>query len=113
MQKLTREQAEWLIQNILKSRAEQLFGRNAYHEEVVLKVINQCTAKEFPYFNFAKVDIGSIELNGSIHRPEHITIGMQYNNVTGIIACMDLSHDEFKEFTAACQRICEWIDENS
>ncbi len=112
MKKLTKEQAEWLIETARlhadsnTQRWEQVFSMDRLQA-----IIDKCTEKQFPYFRMESGDQGSVELNGSIHKGSHVMLGMSFKGVNGAVACLDLNHDEFERFTTACQEVVEWMNE--
>ncbi len=120
MRLLDKEQAQCLINAIKeRQRGGVILCKDASEADKIInyvmghveKSIKQCTEKKFPYFNFGK-DTGSIEINGSIHKKNHISLGMSFKGVKECVACLDLNHDEFKQFTQDCIAITQWLEEN-
>lgn len=117
MQKLTAEQAEWLIQKI---QNKQLVLRNldgsmntlAYCLDIK-EIINQCTEKEFPNFemitnNYDDCYMGSIgvclfQRENSIDENKYCLIKTDRMEPL-------LTFEAFKQFTAGCNEICKWIE---
>ena len=98
--KLTKEQADWLIKEFNDHDIKSI--------NIVEKIINQYTEKEFPEV--------VIELGGGYE------ILIENNNETGIYFATfkdgvakqntcDLSFKQFKQFTEGCNKIVQWLKE--
>ena len=105
MEKLTREQADWLIEKVMDNVRTGEFADVVYADEIE-NIINQCTEKEFP----------------SIHmRPKHAEDTEEVKVYTGwcdgsngnciiLFSLEEYTHfnkEQFKQFTAGCQKICQ------
>jgi hypothetical protein len=104
MNKLSKEQAEQLIENIQK----QLEAH--YASPMILKmtdIINQCTKKEFP------------ELKMNIRHEEDIRIYAEIDEERTIfvMSCdstiSEFTPEQFKQFTDGCIKICEHLNESN
>ncbi len=105
MQKLTAEQAQWLIEDIIQNERELILSGGSepgvyVHLEKVKQIINQYTEKEFPGFRLLDEDeevVAEVELDTdesiSIFCPE------------------SLSFAQFKRFTEGCNKIVEYLNE--
>ncbi len=113
MQKLTKEQANEII-NRLSEYCFMAPINNDVEMSVIRKnillVLRECTEKKFPYFKIENKDCGSIEVNGSIHTLDCVSVGMNFKGVKGCVACIDLTRDEFNRFANACADIMEFLD---
>lgn len=109
MKKLTKEQAEWLVEKIKLEAHEQCFGSgNLNYAEMVEMVINKCTEKEFPTFLLNK---GVSEFSLAILEGEGNSTHVSISDPNWQKMQMTLNYEEFKQFTEGCQRICEYLDE--
>lgn len=106
---LTKEQAEWLIENIRKGRTEQLFGRNAYHEDTIMNTINQCAEKEFPEFEISLGAPWSVRLRnaGGITWIDTLKDGEVKQS------SLSFEIEEFKQFTEGCNKMVEWLEDQA
>ncbi len=110
MNKLTKEQAAWLIETLKESRIRM----NDYQrmhlqiEENVIsigameEVINQCTEKEFPIL-IQRTTTESFTIEPSSH-VNYIAFGH------GALSCK-LSLEQFKEFADGVNKIVEYLNE--
>lgn len=110
MQRLTKEQRDWLIEKFKHSIKNVDLPTRACWMDHYTRTINQCTEKKFPYLRMEVSDQGSIELNGSIHRDSHVTMATNFKNINGSVACIDLNHHEFKLFAEGCNKIVEYLN---
>lgn len=105
MNKLTKEQAEWLI-------GKMKYNFQDYSKECrlpnwgeIAKVIDECIEKEFPTFEYDSTSdeddcyLAVYYVDGELRL--FIESGL-YIRVTPHI---------FKQFTEGCQKICEWMKE--
>ncbi len=104
--KLTKEQAEYLIEKI-KCEARALAMTDAQYKELkchafgiddIETVINQCTERPFPAFNIEGI---YINMDGS---QDHILLTFDDTHNY-------LHFKSFKEFTANCNKIVKWLEE--
>jgi hypothetical protein len=116
MQKLTKEQRDWLIEGM--GRIFPSFANNNVTAEILLKgslengaaymlnamtkLIDQCTEKEFPAFEIYSLD-KELLFRVYAHDEEFVRIS-NYEHWIGI------KFEEFKQFTEGCQKICEWLE---
>lgn len=112
MQKLSKEQADWLIESMKKQRTDTywnaLIGPNEF--QFMENIINQCTEKEFPAYRFQDKDACSSFIDLSLFCPG----GSSSKPLIGIRlfeGYLNLYAEEFKDFTLGCQKIVEWIEE--
>ena len=107
MKKLTKEQAECVLEAMKKQRNEiywkALIGPNemAFME----KAITQCTEKEFPAFKKWNIVINHHGVQKDICI-EKVVDGKTEGWVL-------LTNNEFREFTQGCQKIVDWLEENN
>lgn len=112
MQKLTKEQAEWLIEKLsCKSyKQETRYGHNECEVNDIVEMldiketINQCTEKEFPDLRIDISDHSQIHLNRDTRNNAQVSI-----NVVNEYAY--LNAHEFKLLTEGCVKICAWLKE--
>ena len=104
MQKLTKEQAEWLIERFDETRMIQdSFGR--LYKSDVEKIINECAEKKFPEFVM------------SITTWDRYCLSFEQFDKDGIKICCNkapwlrFSFDEFKQFAEGVNKIVEWLKE--
>lgn len=124
MQKLTSEQAEWLIEKLkdiekmrpCKDGAAGLAEVFMFPSEVYL-TINQCTEKAFPEFkihgsahNMDVIEVSKDMGEGNEDSEENIFINIE-NGAWDEKSFIMLDHNEFKTFTAGCVAICDWLKE--
>lgn len=122
MQKLTKEQADWLTEqfNIAHAALMKKPAEGMFHILDCRSLINQCTEKEFPGFCMNVYESNEIE-KGEV--PDIIEI-KQYGDYTAAISIMYqdrsainrpfeflIPTDKFQQFTDKCQVICEWLEE--
>lgn len=105
MQKLTKEQAEWLIGKIMNNVRTGEFSDVVYADEIE-EVINECTEKEFPAIMKEWKD----EEDGV-----HGVCLTQHNDMPCVFldtrsTCTNFPYEEFKEFADGCNKIVEWLD---
>ena len=117
MNKLTKEQAEWLIERFKEKHTKEFtyFVVNGF--EAAIEIINQCAEKEFPGFtvdlhDYEKNIVGCIFLSDYIGADmRHVELRMRTPNK--IDSWTTLFPCEFKQFTEGCQKIVEWLNEQS
>ncbi len=112
MNKLSQEQAEWLIEKIKKhDNIHRDAGggcTSCIYAYDVEETINQCTEKEFPEFNL-EYPKGKISISENDNR---INIG--FVDIMGSLrACGNLyiPKERFKQFTQGCNEIVKWLEE--
>ncbi len=99
MQKLTKEQSEWLIKEVNNHTGYNVnLCEKALNFSAIERLINQCTEKEFP----------ELEIESAIKISEGIKcVAMEtYGDIR-------LSYEQFKQFTEGCNKIVEWLDEQA
>lgn len=114
MNRLSKEQADWLI-DLIKNKFHELAHKNRepYPQEIVYlteatKIINQCTEKEFPMFN---VDAGCEPPN-----VKHLTIEKSFcdnclirlHNNEGE-PTYHFTKEQFLRFAEGVNKIVDWI----
>lgn len=111
MQKLTKEQAEWLIETARlhadssTQRWEQVFSMDRLQA-----IIDKCTEKEFPNYQFIDPDDCDFFVNivlhcsGDVSSEPTVRIGV-------CSGYLNLFASEFKKFTEGCNKIVEWLNE--
>lgn len=113
MNKLSEEQAEWLIEEIdrLKFNHTQLAVNDNF--EIPIKefkaLINRCTEKEFPEFLLNK---GAAEYSLAVRQSGSNGVYISVSDPDWKSTQMELDCEEFKEFTGSCNKIVEWLDQN-
>jgi len=104
MQKLTKAQAQWLIEKI----EHDFGGWSGLPIEQFMpdlkRCINQCTEGEFPiiHCSFGR------HCDLVFKMPDERTVALDFNADE-----IEFSIDEFKEFTKGCVSICQWLDEQN
>ena len=115
--KITKEQAEWLIEKIKLIKTGELFDPNPVTQLASIKtisaierMINQCIEKEFPYFKLAvgcqKINIKDLRIEESFCSNCAVRI---HNNEDE--PAYHFTFEQFKAFTKGCISICQWLDE--
>ena len=108
-QLLTKEQAEWLIENIkpsLSSQASSLTGVITL-DDLRNFIYKHCVEKQFPAFNM-NVNEGSIAVTeGDNMNGLYISVN---NKMFHLETNVSIRKEAFKELTNACNNIVEWID---
>lgn len=117
MKKLSKEQAEWLCKKFDEVSVEcdfygpQVIG-SALHEATVKRIINQCTEKEFPDFEFLFERKGELLPSSFIvSLTPQDTLFICLGDDDGNFHHAHSSYNEFKQFTEGCNKIVEWIEE--
>ncbi len=108
MNKLTKEQGEMM--RLAFDEAHKKNNHDLFHIIDCRSIINRCVGHPFPYIEFENKDGVTLELNGSVHKKDHILIAMSFKGVKGAVACMDVSHETFKELTKSFEDVVGWID---
>lgn len=111
MKKLTKKQADWLIERI----QHDFGGWSGLPIEQCMpdlkRCINQCTEKEFPEFNGeAEEDEICIVLSKYKTAPIRVAITIK-TNPDNDNDCVYFKAHEFKQFTAGCNKVVEWLEE--
>lgn len=107
MKKLTKEQAEFLIDKV--DRIFLMENKEALFNDKVVKIINECTEKEFP--EIFKSHLGC----------EPDTIRVYHNSSTEndcdceieLYTTTKFTHftnEQFKQFAAGCSKVVEWLE---
>lgn len=114
MNKLTREQADWLIER-LRNQSFDLYGihpssresNKGFSYKTMEDFIKQCTEtqKEFPQFVLGHLCDYVISVDRIRDNPETITILTCYQE-------SDFTPEQFKQFTEGCNKIVQWIKDN-
>lgn len=120
--KLTKEQAAGLIAEIkevakiapddVESVHDYLIGRGTMIRHIE-KIINQCIEKEFPELEMQVLDgdYVSIEADTGCGRDECKTSKEMVIWIdAGSQASLHLSKEQFKQFTAGCNKIVEYLE---
>lgn len=118
--KLTKEQADWLIEKIkVDAQAECFGGGELKYSEVVERTINQCTEKEFPKFEIDLFQAASTNMFVDIPYDATVRISshpitrepvlMMKNKETICTARFNLA--QFKEFIECIDKILEYLNE--
>ena len=113
MNKLTKQQAEWLIENIRSTfQLKQLdAGINLTRLKHIEEVINQCTEKEFPKFN-GSADEDDIDIVHSKYDSTPIRIDVtSKSNPDSASGCIYFLKEEFKKFTEGCLAIVKFLED--
>lgn len=123
MKKLTAEQAQWLIERIQDAHNEEikdyklqnnmnapLFNLGNVMVGHIKKIINQCTEKEFPVYQWVDPDDSDMFLNIKLNCPGDET-SQPVINITTYTGYLNLFASEFKELTNGCVKICDWLRE--
>ncbi len=111
MKKLSQEQAEWLIDELI-NKTNGLGRDFSVAKSEIKEIINQCTEKEFP-------DITIDTSKGGV-----FTVKKEENNIIFTMKppdyCMELTSyyiklpvDTFKRFTERCNKIVEYLYEQA
>lgn len=108
MQKLTKEQAEGLIEQIkaYAVKDKQIHSSQYMHDVdlhfcagELLRIINQCTEKQFPAFSFETQDHRIISMHQVVNRAA-------LNNE------FFLDKDELMHLVLGIEKIIDWMEEN-
>lgn len=106
MQKLTSEQAQWLLQKMQAKQKDvfwnALIGPNEFN--FMHQLVSECMEKEFPELRIADIDGDVIKIFYEEHGGALITIRMQGSKVF-------LTSKQFLLFTEGCNKIAEWLKE--
>ncbi len=126
MQKLTKEQADWLIDRLFNCRS--LVIPPAPIEDVHLnfiktrELINQCTEKQFPEFKLSENELENafISVSKNVSKEgeerdeseEYIFIEVN-NGALNSKSYIMIDHKQFEEFAARINKIVEYLNETS
>ncbi len=122
--KLSKEQAEWLIEEInSRVRRKAIPGAGALHDVFLFpidveNIINQCTEKEFPAFEMnlytqdqveldEKPDVLKVNQYGDYTSPIHV----EYRDVCGEALDFLIPTEKFKQFADGVNKIVEYLNE--
>jgi len=115
MNKLTKDQAEYLTERLKKhTRINLLVDKDfiikehrSVCEQVLFDIINECTEKKCPVFRM-EAEGGSFEAfqNSS----NKIAIGISYTNVSNAVALLELDFKQFKELVVGVAAIDKWLE---
>lgn len=114
MKKLNKEQAAWLCKEVDEvSVGCDFYGHpiigNALYKEDVKCLINECTEKEFPEYNFKPQDeFWSISLS-LFEKGEMSDNRVMIQFIDEDKMSINLYPKEFKQFTEGCNKIVEWL----
>ena len=101
MKKLTKEQSEFLIDKV--DRIFLMENKEALFNDKIVKIINECTEKEFPVFRFEdECDCDSFV---------EVRLFCETDNLIGVElpqGYINLYPHEFKQFTEGCNKIVKW-----
>ncbi len=117
MNKLSKAQADWLINAIKNNKSCTGYTPELGFfivAEALEKLINQCTEKEFPKFKLKSED-GDIliMLDASIFDDKFNAVSFLFSNKHESAVHGLLYPEEFQSFTDGCIEICRWLDEQS
>ncbi len=111
MNKLTKQQAEWLIEKIRNEEDKYTMGCQKCNTRLsipsVVHVINQCTEKEFPDIDMAWNRFGideALYIQQMGDEPYNILLGSKNMSTY-------FNKEEFKTFTDGCNKIVDWLEE--
>ena len=115
MNKLTKEQGEWLIRTIKAASHKEVFeDGNRTLAQIVEDIISQCTEKQLDFcIDVNSFDDGHIEVN--VDQKDN-TVQILIKDVTDEDEdCCDtaqlwLHENEFKRFVDGCNKIAKWIE---
>lgn len=100
---LTAEESQWLIAQFSKTDWRDYEDPNDWADQIV----RQCTEKPFPDVKIKsgwEDEVVSVSI-GTLHN------GKDYIEVQSTGASSSFTSPQFKEFTKACNKIVEWIEE--
>lgn len=110
---LSKEQRDWLIEKFretnhmrFKAGTNEDIRHSFILEEDVKQIINQCTEKEFPEFHF--LDRNEVPYSVGHAQFYKMVVISPLNSLDVTLA---FRPEEFKQFTAGCNKIVEWLDE--
>lgn len=101
MQKLTKEQADWLI-----NKVNTLANASSLNRYTIEAEIDKCTEKPFPD---VKIDLGDNWAMKIRNADDEFFMETLYCGTTRAIS-VGLGIIQFKQFTEGCNKIVEWID---
>ncbi len=111
MDKLTKEQAEWLIERLCSEITYQL---NNVPSHQIKEIIHQCTEKEFPELQMQTEDrLIDIQITGREIDDEFNQVCVEISNQDDGHIVIPLYSKEFKQFTEGCNKIVKWLNEQS
>ncbi len=105
MEKLTKEQAEWIMQ----AMGKEFYSQGMYISGPLetldnnLDIIRQCTEKEFPAFSVDDIFVGVDERHSEL-------IAIWFTTTPSSDAYWTLDKEQFKAFAAGCNEIVGWIE---
>ena len=108
MKKITKEQRTHIINKMSSGLLTDNSNPFLYTQGHIIEALNECTENEFPHIRL-EADLGSVEVLQT--SGNEISLGMSWSNVSSAIALLPLNFEQFKEFTAGCNKIVEWIKE--
>lgn len=117
MQRLSKEQADWLIEK-LRNQSFDLYGihpnsreaSKGFSYDAVEKIINQCTEKEFPEINMKwRSDNGADSKEHWVYC--HLLGGDRFNILLEATMSTYFNKELFEEFTDGCVAITKWLEE--
>lgn len=108
MNKLSKEQADWLIQQFKFKAAS---ASHLYNSEID-QVINQCTEKEFPSIHMRpahatdeeKIEVDYVHCDNATDKTEYCIRLFSFEEYT------HFSKEEFREFVLKCNTIIGYLD---
>ncbi len=112
MEKLTKEQAEGLIEHI-KSHYHVYCPKctincNVASDKYLETVINQCTEKEFPEFECTYGSNLELKVSNPFHDKDCIQVDLQQGEDDN---SFQFSAKEFEEFARGVNEIIKWLEE--
>lgn len=110
--KLTKEQSDWLKNKFLQYQDDSEYGDVYIKNRHLIDLFKECTEKEFPDL---KMYVSSCAIAGEpikIYRTTDVDLGCACDlELKTLARYTHFTSDQFKEFTASCNKIVEWLDE--
>jgi len=106
MQKLTKEQADWLIERFSKTYWAQT-QQGLLDQKTIQDIITECTEKEFPRFDIKsgwQDEIVTI-------KQSQLSDDKTYIEIESTGCSSSFTRQQFKAFAYGCNKIVEWLDE--
>lgn len=104
MNKLSREQANYLKTMFVNRGIDYEGEEGAYYESSIEEIINECTEKEFPELEVTDRDRDVLYVKK--HSSDAAVIVIEPSN-----GWVNLSYQQFKTFAKGVAVINQWIDE--
>lgn len=108
MSKLTKKQAEWLIQQF--NMAHDVFmtqpADGMFHILDCRNIINKCTEKPFPAFSVSYGHRCAL----TVSRPEAYSDIINLHFDDGETDALEMNIEEFKQLAQGCQNVVDYLD---